>query len=173
MRVIGVDPGTRLLGWGVVERSGTRQWHVAHGVVAPPLAGAFADRLVFIDDALGEIVAAHGPDVAAVESIFFSKDAQSAAKLGHARGVVLLVAARHGLQVFEYSPLEVKRGIVGYGRAEKSQVQDMVHLLLRLPERPTPDDAADALAVAICHAHRLRLPLSQSKRRSWRRTAVP
>ena len=126
MRVLGIDPGTRALGWGLVERVGTRQWHVAHGVIEPPLDGTFADRLVWIDDELAKVIVEHHPDVGAVESIFFSKDAQSAAKLGHARGVVLLRLRRAGLDVHEYPPARVKRSVVGRGRADKHQVARVV-----------------------------------------------
>ena len=148
MRVIGVDPGTRLLGWGVVERVGTRQWHVAHGVIQPSLDGTFADRLVCIDDELAQVIAEQQPDTGAVESIFFSKDAQSAAKLGHARGVVLLRLRRAGLEVHEYAPAQIKRSVVGHGRADKQQVARVVAAALGL-EAPPRSDAADALAVAL------------------------
>jgi crossover junction endodeoxyribonuclease RuvC len=148
MRVIGIDPGTRLLGWGVVERVGTRQWHVAHGVIQPSLAGTFADRLVYIDDELAQVIAEQQPDTGAVESIFFSKDAQSAAKLGHARGVVLLRLRRAGLEVHEYAPAQIKRSVVGHGRADKQQVARVVAAALGL-EAPPRSDAADALAVAL------------------------
>jgi crossover junction endodeoxyribonuclease RuvC len=127
---------------------GTRQWHVAHGVVATPLDGPFADRLLCIDDALGDVIAEHRPDVAAVESIFYSKDAQSAAKLGHARGVVLLRLRRAGLDIHEYAPAQVKRSVVGHGRADKQQVARVVAAALGL-EPPPRSDAADALAVAL------------------------
>ena len=173
MRILGVDPGSETTGYGLIESDGSDLRVVTYGAIRTRARGPFHERLLKIYNGLTDLLTRERADVVSVEGVFHAANVQSALKLGHARGVVLLVAARHGLQVFEYSPLEVKRGIVGYGRAEKSQVQDMVHLLLRLPERPTPDDAADALAVAICHAHRLRLPLSQSKRRSWRRTAVP
>jgi len=148
MRVIGVDPGTRALGWGVVERVGTRQWHVAHGVIEPSLDGPFADRLICIDDELGRVIAEHEPDAAAVETIFFSKDAQSAAKLGHARGVVLLRLRRAGLEVHEYAPAAVKRAVVGHGRADKNQIAHLVAAALGLGAVPR-SDAADALAVAL------------------------
>jgi crossover junction endodeoxyribonuclease RuvC len=149
MRVIGIDPGTTKLGWGVVERHGTRLCHVAHGTVVP--AGpTLSDKLVDIDRELALVLAAHLPTSAAVEAMFFAKNAQSAMKLGHARGVVLLGLRRGGLSVAEYPPARVKRAVVGGGRAEKHQVAHIVAALLRLPLPPQPD-AADALAVAITH----------------------
>ncbi|MCC6554800.1 MAG: crossover junction endodeoxyribonuclease RuvC [Polyangiaceae bacterium] len=155
MRVLGIDPGTRHLGWGVVSQDGTRVEHVAHGVVDVDTTGAFAARLVEIDDELVRIIEAHAPDVAAVESLFFAKDPQSAAKLGHARGVVLLRLARAGLAVSEYPPALVKRTIVGKGAAEKEQVARVMTAVLRLAAPPR-SDAADALAVALTHVHAAR-----------------
>ncbi len=150
MRVLGVDPGSRHLGWGVLHREGSRIEHIAHGVIDVDLDGSFADRLVDIDDRLGEVIAQHSPTVAAVESIFFSKDAQSAAKLGHARGVVLLRLARSSLQTCEYPPALVKRTVVGRGAADKRQVAMVVTAILRLGTPPR-SDAADALAIALTH----------------------
>jgi crossover junction endodeoxyribonuclease RuvC len=154
MRVIGVDPGTLRLGWGVVERQGTRVLHVAHGTIRLP-SGTLAERLVRIDRELGAVIREHGPEVGAVETIFFAKNAQSAAKLGHARGVVLLCMSRAGLLVGEYPPATVKRAVAGGGRAEKHQVARIVAALLRLAE-PPQEDAADALAVAVTHLNTVR-----------------
>lgn len=153
MRVLGIDPGTRLMGWGVVERSGTRITHVAHGVIRAGEQLPLAERLVIIERELDAIVAAHSVHSASIESLFFHKDAQAAAKLGHARGVALLVCARAGLEVFEYPPARVKRSIAGNGRAEKAQVAQMVRAILRLPEVPQAD-AADALAISLTHLQR-------------------
>jgi crossover junction endodeoxyribonuclease RuvC len=150
MRVIGIDPGTRHLGWGVLSRVGTRIEHVAHGVIDVDDGSPLADRLVRIDDALAEVVAAHRPDVGAVEGLFFAKDAQSAAKLGHARGVVLLRLAREKVQIREYAPALVKRTVAGKGAADKKQVAMVVTAVLRLPAPPRAD-AADALAIALTH----------------------
>ncbi|MBK9266505.1 MAG: crossover junction endodeoxyribonuclease RuvC [Polyangiaceae bacterium] len=150
MRVLGIDPGSRHLGWGVLHREGSRIEHVAHGVIDVDLDGTFADRLVDIDDRLAEVIAKHSPTVAAVESIFFSKDAQSAAKLGHARGVVLLRLARSSLQTCEYPPALVKRTVAGRGAADKRQVAMVVTAILRLGAPPR-SDAADALAIALTH----------------------
>jgi crossover junction endodeoxyribonuclease RuvC len=152
VRVLGLDPGTRQFGWGVIEKRGTRLVHVAHGVIAAKDA-PLAERLVRIEAGLGEVIEAHEPAEAAVETIFFHKDAQAAAKLGHARGVALLVCARAELAIFEYPPARVKRSVAGGGRAEKSQVAQMVRALLGLREVP-PADAADALAIALTHVQR-------------------
>ncbi|EYF06952.1 crossover junction endodeoxyribonuclease RuvC [Chondromyces apiculatus] len=152
MRVIGIDPGTRHLGWGVVERHGSRVLHVAHGVVDVDTEGAFASRLVQLDDALAALMAEHAPVAGAVESLFFAKDAQSAAKLGHARGVVLLRLSRAGVAVHEYAPALVKRTVVGRGAADKHQVAMVMTAVLGLKEPPR-SDAADALAIAMTHLH--------------------
>jgi len=150
MRVLGIDPGTRHLGWGVVDRIGTRLSHVAHGVIDTDTEQGLAPRLIEIDDGLAAVIAEHKPEVGAIESLFFAKDAQSAAKLGHARGVVLLRLSRGGLTLHEYSPSLVKRTIVGKGAADKRQVALVVTAILRLTAPPRPD-AADALAIALTH----------------------
>jgi crossover junction endodeoxyribonuclease RuvC len=155
--VLGLDPGTRHFGWGVVERRGTRLVHLAHGIVHTDERESIAARLVVIERELTVVVQAHGPTVASVEALFFSKDPQAAAKLGHARGVGLLVCARAGLEVHEYAPALVKRAVAGSGRAEKSQVAQMVRVLLGLAGAPAAD-AADALAVAVTHLQHVRLP---------------
>jgi crossover junction endodeoxyribonuclease RuvC len=155
--VLGLDPGTRHFGWGVVVRRGTRLVHRAHGIVHTDERAALAARLVDIERSLIEVVRAQAPRVASVEALFFAKDAQAAAKLGHARGVALLVCAREGLDVHEYPPALVKRAVAGTGRAEKAQVAQMVRVVLGLAAAP-PADAADALAVAITHLQRMRLP---------------
>lgn len=152
MRVIGIDPGTRHLGWGVLERVGTKVGHIAHGVIDVDLDGSLAERLVEIDTALEAVIAEHRPDVGAVESLFFHKDPQSAAKLGPARGVVLLRLARQAIPIREYAPALVKRTIVGKGAADKKQVAMVMTAILRLP-KPPRSDAADALAVALTHLH--------------------
>jgi crossover junction endodeoxyribonuclease RuvC len=152
MLVIGIDPGTRHLGWGVLRRVGTKVEHVAHGVIDVDVEGTLADRLVEIDTVLGAVLEEHKPAVGAVESLFFAKDAQSAAKLGHARGVVLLRLARQGVEIREYAPALVKRTVVGKGAADKRQVAMVMTAILRLPSPPRPD-AADALAVALTHLH--------------------
>jgi crossover junction endodeoxyribonuclease RuvC len=150
MLVLGLDPGTRRFGWGVVERRGTRLVHRAHGVVRADERQSMAQRLVTIEDELARIVRDQAPEVASVESLFYAKDAQAAAKLGHVRGVALLVCGRVGLDVFEYPPARVKRAVAGSGRAEKGQVAQMIRVLLGLVSAP-PADAADALALAVTH----------------------
>jgi crossover junction endodeoxyribonuclease RuvC len=150
MRVLGIDPGTRHLGWGVLDSVGTRITHVAHGVIDVDETGTLAERLVEIDTALEVVIALHRPEVGAVEGLFFAKDAQSAAKLGHARGVVLLRLARASLPIREYAPALVKRTVVGRGAADKKQVAMVVTSILRLAAPPR-SDAADALAIALTH----------------------
>jgi crossover junction endodeoxyribonuclease RuvC len=165
MRVIGIDPGTRHLGWGVLESVGTRILHQAHGVIDVDESATLAERLVEIDTALEVVIREHAPEVGAVEGLFFAKDAQSAAKLGHARGVVLLRLARAGLTIREYAPALVKRTVVGKGAAEKRQVAMVVTSILRLPAPPR-SDAADALAIALTHLQvaRFDAALAASKR---------
>jgi crossover junction endodeoxyribonuclease RuvC len=147
--VLGMDPGTRRFGWGVVARRGTRLVHIAHGVVALG-DGPLALRLAALERALDEVVAAHAPTHASVETIFFHKDPQAAAKLGHARGVALLICGRAALEVHEYAPARVKRVVAAHGRADKAQVAQMIRVILSLPAAPA-SDAADALALAVTH----------------------
>jgi crossover junction endodeoxyribonuclease RuvC len=155
--VLGLDPGTRHFGWGVVERRGTRVVHIAHGIAHTDTSESIALRLVEIERALVDVVRAHTPVEASIESLFFAKDAQAAAKLGHARGVALLVCARAGLPVHEYAPARVKLAVAGNGRAEKAQVAQMVRIVLGLAAAPEAD-AADALAVAVTHLQHPRSP---------------
>ncbi len=150
MLAVGVDPGTRLLGWGVVARAGNRLTHVDHGVIRCNPDEPLALRLKQIEEELSGVLAKYRPRVGSVETLFFHKDAQAAAKLGHARGVVLLSLARAGIDVAEYAPARVKRTVVGHGRADKLQVAQMIRAMLALPELPA-SDAADALALAVTH----------------------
>ncbi|MEM1066701.1 MAG: crossover junction endodeoxyribonuclease RuvC [Pseudomonadota bacterium] len=151
MRVLGIDPGLQALGWGIIDVSGSRLSHVANGVVRTSGAG-LAERLVALHDALTDIVARFSPNCAAIEQTFVNKDGAGTLKLGQARGVALLVPARAGLPVGEYAPNTVKKTVVGVGHADKRQVAHMV--ALQLPgAKPEGPDAADALAIAICHAH--------------------
>jgi crossover junction endodeoxyribonuclease RuvC len=147
---LGIDPGTLNLGWGVVARDGNRLRHLDHGVVRLDGKAPLAKRLVHIDEQLRQIVERFSPDVGSVESLFFHKDAQAAAKLGHARGVVLLSLARAGVSVAEYPPARVKLTVAGRGRADKHQVAQMVRAALGLPALPA-GDSADALALALTH----------------------
>jgi crossover junction endodeoxyribonuclease RuvC len=147
---LGIDPGTRRLGWGVVSRTGNRLVHVAHGVIALDGSESIASRLVELEGQLTQVIREHRPNVSSVESLFFNKDAQAAAKLGHARGVVLLCLAREGIPIAEYAPAKIKRTIAGTGQADKRQVALMVRAALALDALP-PADAADALAIAMTH----------------------
>ena len=163
MIAIGVDPGTLHLGWGVVRREGSRVSHVAHGVIDLDPKQGLPARLARIADELDVILDRYRPQVAAVETLFFHRDAQAAAKLGHARGVVLLCLSRKGVELAEYAPARVKRTVAGSGRAGKSQVSQMVRAILALREVPR-SDAGDALALALTH---LRLgPLQEALERS-------
>lgn len=152
MRILGIDPGSRITGYGVVEKSGNRLVHVDNGGIFTSADMDLSARLKLIYDGLCQVITDYMPDAVAVEQIFLAKNALSALKLGHARGVALLVGVNHNLPVYEYSALQVKNAVVGYGKAEKTQVQQMVKRLLTLPEI-AQEDASDALAVAICHAH--------------------
>lgn len=147
---LGIDPGTRKLGWGVVARAGNRLTHVAHGVIALDGSESIASRLVELEGQLTQVIRQHRPNVSSVESLFFNKDAQAAAKLGHARGVVLLCLAREGIPIAEYAPAKIKRTIAGSGQADKRQVALMVRAALSLEGLP-PVDASDALAIAMTH----------------------
>lgn len=153
MRVFGIDPGSERTGYGCVETDGSRHRMVICGAISAPSAAAFPDRLLAIHHRLGALLRDHHPDCVAIENVFHAANVRSALKLGHARGVAMLAAVEAGVPIAEYTPAEIKRAVVGYGRAEKPQVQHMVKLLLGLAAVPSPHDAADALAVAICHVH--------------------
>lgn len=163
MIVLGIDPGTRHFGWGVVERCGTRFVHHAHGTIHADEHAPIAYRLVTIERALEDVVRAHAPLVASIEALFYARDPQAAAKLGHARGVALLVCARAGLAIAEYAPALVKRVVAGSGRAEKSQVAQMIRVLLGLPSVPAVD-AADALALAVTYLQQAPIQAKESVR---------
>jgi crossover junction endodeoxyribonuclease RuvC len=154
MRILGIDPGSGSTGYGIIETDGFELRAVLYGAVKTNTRLPFHERLLKIHHDLSDVLKNEKADVMAIEEVFYATNVQSALRLGHARGVALLVAAQQGLDVFEYSPLEVKSAVVGYGRAEKSQIQTMVQLLLHLTEIPSPNDASDALAIAICHANR-------------------
>ena len=153
MRVLGVDCGSRVTGYGVIETDGSDCVLVQCGVIRVHISDPLCLRLKSIHDGLAEVIRSLQPDEAAFEGVFHSTNVQSALKLGHARGVSMFAASEANLPVFEYSPTEVKSAVTGYGRAEKPQVQQMVRTLLRLESLPEQYDASDALAVAICHAH--------------------
>jgi crossover junction endodeoxyribonuclease RuvC len=153
---LGVDPGTALLGYGLV-RGDDEPELLTFGVVETTAAEPMPARLQRLYEAVWELIRTWGPDVLAIEQLFFARNVTTALAVGQARGVVLLAAAQHGMQVFEYKPSEVKQTISGYGNADKPQMQEMVRMLLQLPETPQPDDAADALAVALCHVQMSRM----------------
>lgn len=153
MRVLGIDPGLRNLGWGVIEVSGSRLSHVANGIIRSD-GDDLAARLLSLYEALRAVVAAHAPDAAAVEQTFVNKDGAGTLKLGQARGIAMLVPAQAGLAVGEYAPNAVKKAVVGVGHADKAQIAHMVRVQLAGVMLAGPD-AADALAIAICHAHHL------------------
>jgi len=175
VRIFGIDPGSHRTGYGCIDSDGSRHRLVVCGTIAAPAGAAFPDRLAAIHDRLQALLARHRPDCVAVEDVFHARNVRSALMLGHARGVALLAATEAGLPVVAYSPAVIKQAVVGYGRAEKRQVQQMVRLLLGLDAPPSPHDVADALAVAICHLHS-RLPdgttlggrVPARRVRSWR-----
>ncbi len=156
MRVLGIDPGTARTGYGIVQRDGNALRLVDFGCLETLSSAPPAERLLSIHRGVLQLIELHRPEVVGVERLFFNRNVQTAFAVGQARGVVLLAAATHALPVLEYGPHEVKVAVTGYGRADKSQVQRMVQTLLGMVELPRPDDAADALAVAICLAHGLR-----------------
>jgi crossover junction endodeoxyribonuclease RuvC len=150
---LGIDPGTARLGFGIVRFDGDPEM-VDFGVIETAATAEMPQRLLGLFDAVSGLLLTHRPDVLAVEQLFFARNVTTAIAVGQARGVVLLAAAKAGVPVAEYSPSEVKHAVVGYGKADKAQMQEMVRLILRLEHPPHPDDAADALAVALCHAQR-------------------
>ncbi len=154
MRVFGIDPGSERTGYGCIDTDGRRHHLVSCGAISSPAHTSFPARLLVIHVELGRLLAECRPDAVAIENLFYATNVRSALKLGHARGVAMVAAVGAGVSIAEYSPAEIKRAVVGYGRADKHQVQQMVKLLLGLSAAPAPHDAADALAVAICHVHR-------------------
>lgn len=156
VRVLGIDPGSRLTGWGIVEHAASATRHVDNGVLVLDAKAPLCDRLLAIHEGVTALIAEHAPDVVAVEGVFSARNAGSALKLGQARGAALVAASRAGLPVFEYAPTEVKQSVVGTGRAEKEQVQQMIRIILGLRE-VAQADASDALAVAVCHCQRIGL----------------
>ena len=153
MRVFGIDPGSGRTGYGCVDSDGSRHSLITFGAITAAPGASFPDKLHAIHRTLTHLITTHRPDCVVIENVFHAKNARSALLLGHARGVAMLAAVQADLPVVEYTPAEVKLAIVGYGRAEKTQMQQMVKLLLGLSAVPTPHDAADALAIAICHLH--------------------
>jgi len=180
VRIFGIDPGSIRTGYGCVESDGTRHRLVICGAVAPPAGAALPDRLNAIHADLSRLLRTASPDCVVIESLFHARNVRSALILGHARGVAVLAGVQAGLEVLEYSPAEIKMAVTGYGRAEKPQVQQMVKLLLGLDTAPAPFDVADALAVALCHAHASSSPERRAggraaprQERSWRHVKLP
>ncbi len=166
MLTLGIDPGTAITGYGLVEGRGDRLTLVECGIITTPAGDPLPRRLYTLYVGLIGLIREHHPDDAAIEELFFSRNARTALAVGQARGVALLAATTMGLPVFEYTPLQVKQAVAGYGRANKVQIQGMVRVLLKLDAVPQPDDAADAVAIAICHLHsnalRQRLTIAES-----------
>jgi len=153
MRILGIDPGFAILGFGIVEKKGNHFSPCGYGAVTTDKDMDMPDRLKTLYAGLMEIIAEYQPDVASIEELFFNKNTKTALLVGQARGVAILACVNSGLPVYEYTPLQIKQALVGYGRAEKNQVQAMVKIILNLKEVPKPDDTADALAAAVCHGH--------------------
>ena len=153
MKILGIDPGYAIMGYGVVEMTGNRFRVCRYGSITTDAGMAIEDRLAHLYDSLREIIDEEKPDVASVEDLFFNNNAKTAIMVGEARGIAILACAKGGLEIAEYTPMQIKQALVGYGRADKKQVQTMVKTLLNLKEVPKPDDTADALAAAICHGH--------------------
>ncbi len=177
--ILGIDPGSRITGYGLVSKNGNKISHVDNGLINVTAIETFPKRLLTLFEKISLLITKFKPDVFAIESIFHSKNAQSALKLGHARGVALVAASQNGLECFEYTPLEVKKSVVGFGGASKDQVQKMVKTLLNLPQ-VAEENASDALAVALCHSQSIQLNhgmnqqldaqkvLSKKSAKSWR-----
>lgn len=183
MRVLGIDPGSETTGWGVVEGDGRRYQLIEYGTVKSTPRERFSARLLKISDGIEALITKYHPDAFSIEEAFYATNVKVALKLGQVRGVALLAAERAGLDIHEYAPRLIKQTVVGYGNAEKHQVQEMVKVLLSLAEVPEPHDAADALAIAICHFHHVgsqqrilaaeaRVKLATSHSSATRRRAV-
>lgn len=153
LRVLGIDPGIAIAGFGFIDKTGHKLTPVQYGAITTEANTPQEQRLVQIYESAGALMDRYKPDSVAVEKLFFNRNVTTAFAVGQARGVIILAAAQRGLPVAEYTPLQVKQSVVGYGKAEKRQVQEMVKMFLKLSAIPKPDDVADALAVAICHAH--------------------
>lgn len=152
MRILGIDPGIGILGFGIIDVAGSKSTLVDAGVIRTPVKQADSDRLVTIYNELHQVINEFKPRVMAVEKLFFAQNVTTAMSVAQARGVVLLCGKQHHLELYEYTPLQIKQALTGYGRADKKQIQEMVRVILGLTATPKPDDAADALATAICHS---------------------
>lgn len=153
MLILGIDPGIAILGYGLVKYEAGRFSIIDYGAITTDAGINMSERLTIIYKGLVDIIERYRPDAFAIEELFFNKNIKTALTVGHARGVAILAGSESGVQVYEYTPLQVKQAVVGYGRADKNQIQQMVKIILNLKEIPKPDDVADALAVAICHGN--------------------
>ena len=153
MVILGIDPGLAIVGWGVVQYTANRFAPMAYGSIQTKAGIPVEDRLSQIYDRLSEIIEKYKPDAISVEELFWNTNVTTGIVVAEARGVILLCARKHGIPIYEYTPMQVKQAVVGYGKADKKQVISMVTLMLGLKEPPKPDDTADAIAIAICHAH--------------------
>lgn len=151
MVILGIDPGIAIVGYGLIRVEGSTSKVIDYGAIRTPASMEFPKRLKYIYDEISSLIDKHKPEELAIEELFFNKNVKTAISVGQARGVEILAAVNKGLDVYEYTPLQIKQGVTGYGRADKKQVQEMVKILLNLDKVPKPDDVADALAVAICH----------------------
>ena len=153
MRILGIDPGFAIVGYGVIDYETAKFKTVDYGKITTAAGEKFPDRLSVVYEGVKQIIEAFNPDVLAIEELFFNTNTTTAINVAQARGVIVLAAKQSGLKIYEYTPLQIKQAVVGYGRADKNQVQQMVKMFLNLKAVPKPDDTADALAVAICHAN--------------------
>jgi crossover junction endodeoxyribonuclease RuvC len=165
VRVLGLDPGTATTGYGVVESKGSRLYYVAHGTICTPPHLNFAERLKCIHEEATSLLVSFSPDVVAIEKLFFKQNVTNGITVAQARGVLALAAVQAGKPVTEFSPTQCKTAITGYGKADKKQMQEMIRILLNLKDLPRPDDAADALGIAICQIHAGRLPVLEGERK--------
>jgi crossover junction endodeoxyribonuclease RuvC len=157
VRILGIDPGTGIMGWGLIEKEGSNMKPLKYGCIRTSSEAKMPDRLFTIYSSLCAIIKENKPDAVAVEELFFFKNQKTVMSVAQARGVIIVCAVKNELPVFEYTPLQVKQALTGYGRADKKQMQEMVRITCKLKECPKPDDAADALAVAICHAQQSKI----------------
>ena len=153
MKILGIDPGYAIMGYGVIEMIGNRFRVCQYGSITTDAGTPIEERLSHLYDSLRDIIDEEKPDAASIEELFFNNNAKTAIMVGEARGIAVLACAKGGLEIAEYTPMQIKQALVGYGKADKKQVQSMVKTLLHLKEVPKPDDTADALAAAVCHAH--------------------
>jgi crossover junction endodeoxyribonuclease RuvC len=152
IKILGIDPGTTIMGWGIVEKSGSKISPISYGCIRSSSTSSRDERLLNIFETLNDIIKKEAPDEVAIEELFFFKNQKTVISVAEARGVAILAAKKSGLKFFEYTPLQIKQALTGYGRADKAQIQEMVRVHCKLKECPKPDDAADALAIALCHA---------------------